>query len=111
MGSSVELILYSILIKVGVSCIPVDKGGVSCILSSTGCAILDVPNGDVVYSSAQVVGSVATYSCDAVNGYVLSEAGTRTCAQSGWTGSDITCERKTQFMCLTCESTLSPFHW
>ncbi len=66
----------------------------SCILSSTGCAILDVvPNGDVVYSSAQVVGSVATYSCDAVNGYVLSEAGTRTCTLNGWNGTNPSCSK------------------
>ena len=52
------------------------------------------------------VGSVATHTCDRENGYVLSGVdvsvieSTRTCALSGWSGTEITCECKCIIMYL-----------
>ncbi len=65
-------------------------------LSFAGCGTLTLPNGNVSYSNAQLVGSVATYSCNAYEGYVLPEGtvATRTCTVSGWTGNNLTCQCK-----------------
>ena len=47
-----------------------------------------------------IVGSVATHTCDRENGYVLSGVDssdmelTRICAESGWSGTEITCDCK-----------------
>ncbi len=51
-------------------------------------------NGRIHYSNAQLIGSVATYTCNTSAGYVLPENNTiarRTCTQSGWTGNGSAC--------------------
>lgn len=59
-----------------------------------GCGTLSINNGDVSYTAAQRVGSVATYTCNEGAGYILP-LGTptqRTCALNGWSGSSPTCQ-------------------
>ena len=57
-----------------------------------GCAELSAVSGmAIAYSDAQMVGSVATYSCTAA-GYVPSGDATRTCLADGsWEGTAPTC--------------------
>ena len=75
------------------------------IVSAAGCGPLNVSNGDVSYDAAFLIGSVATYSCDASNGYVLTPGSptTRTCTMSsGWNGVAATCECKTSQHQILC---------
>ena len=70
------------------------------------CPSLTLDNGDISFSNLLFVGSVATHTCDRENGYVLSGVdvsvmeSTRTCALSGWSGTEITCECKCIIMYL-----------
>ena len=66
------------------------------VVSSTGCPPLSLTNGTVTYSNSLLFGSVANYTCDVTNGYVLTPGSptNRTCTMNGWTGDDATCERK-----------------
>ena len=59
------------------------------------CQRLTLNNGNISFSSNQYVyGSIAIHTCDADNGYVLSNPNitTRTCLLAGWSGSEISCE-------------------
>ena len=58
------------------------------------CGSLSDPEfGEVTFSST-TEGSVATYSC--FTGYVLKGVESRTCTADGWSGSEPSCERKSQ---------------
>ena len=59
------------------------------------CEELTLDNGNISYSSDQYIfGSVATHTCYADNGYVLSYPNitTRACLLDGWSGSEISCQ-------------------
>ena len=63
------------------------------------CEVLSVPaNGNIAYTDNQMLGSVATYSCDGSRGYVLADTSrspfTRTCQENGWSLTETTCNRK-----------------
>ena len=61
----------------------------------TFCEELTLDNGNIIFSSNQYIfGSVATHTCDADNGYVLSYPNitTRTCLLAGWSGYEISCQ-------------------
>ena len=63
------------------------------------CQVLSVPaNGNIAYTDNQMLGSVATYSCDERRGYVLADTTrspfNRTCQESGWSLTETTCDCK-----------------
>ena len=64
-------------------------------INLTGCGVLRIANGKVVYSDGIVEGSTATFSCNP--GYYLSTTGGYMCTRYGWIGSLPTC---------TCEALL-----
>ena len=76
------------------------QNSVSIPASRTGCPSLTLENGGISFSNMSFMGSEATHTCDRENGYLLDVDNssvtelTRTCAASGWSGTEITCECK-----------------
>ncbi|CAI8036469.1 Sushi, von Willebrand factor type A, EGF and pentraxin domain-containing protein 1 [Geodia barretti] len=69
------------------------------------CGALEKPvSGSVSFSNGTVMGSLATYSCDA--GYAVQGNTTRTCLASGsWSATAPTCEKACEVTdCYSCES-------
>ena len=59
------------------------------------CGELTLNNGNINYTSNEYIfESVAVHTCDADNGYVLSDPNitTRICLVGGWSGSEISCQ-------------------
>ena len=75
------------------------------------CEKLTLDNGNISFSSNQYIfGSVATLTCNADNGYVLSDTSitTRTCLMDGWSGSAISCQCKSYIAILSVVTFLFP---
>lgn len=65
------------------------------------CGPLDDPANGLVQYALTTLGAIAVYTCD--NGYMTVGGSSRVCETDGdWSGSNVTCERKTILLLLSC---------
>ncbi len=62
------------------------------LAEAPSCETLPDPENGQVEQTGTALGSTATYTC--FPGYQLKGVSDRTCAETGWSGKEPTCERK-----------------